>query len=334
VTKRRKIVLILFSPLMLVVVASLSLVSYLFLHYGSFFAIPPEVVIREKVVPLPRTQEEDQWAIALHRQMREKFGIEEKELPTLEVCKSLRRWRRRDILEIESESLCLLVNRTTREVIEFTDRTLPPEEERDATRTEEEIISLAENYIKKITGRARPADYNALYVEYDRQDGEWDVTFARTVNGIRFSIFGGHHFFSLWIGDLSGRIRLFGRGTSLEKLPPLDVRVSRERAIRIARGGLALLFGPAEVVHTELEILSPNLLFTFSGFRAEERRCITEFFVYEPRLVWVIAFHNPHTQIGRNTFFRWVDAGTGRIIGGTDGGIDDVERYKNVIYLD
>jgi hypothetical protein len=334
-TKRKKIILILLSPLMLVVSLVLSVFLYLFLHYGSFFTIPPEVVIREEAVPLPRTEEEDEWATLLHRQIGEKLGIKGEGLPALEISESWRRWERKDILEIRSDSLHLSVNRPTGEVVRFTDRTLPPEEERDATRTQEEVISLAESYIKKITGRARPKDYNALTVEYDRQDGEWVINYSRTVNGIRFTI-GAYHFFFLQIDDLSGRLRAFARGASLERLPPLDVKITRERAIRIARGGIFLLFRAfyPELVYAELRMGSPNLSFTLSGFRAEGRASIGEVFPYEPRLVWIVAFHNPHTQIGRNTFYRWVDAQTGRIIGGDMGPIWYVERYKNTIYLD
>jgi hypothetical protein len=319
-TKRKKIVLILLSPLILVVILSLFTFLHLFLHYRHFFITPPEIVAREEVVPLPRTQEEDQWAITLHRQMREKFGIEgEEELPTLELCD---RQGRGDELIIRSDSLRLRVDRITREATSFLDRTMPfppwkygIDQERDATRTQEEIISLAEYYIKKITGRPRPRDYNVLYIRYNRQGGEWIIAFSRTVNGIRFSpIFAGDDF-SLSIDDLSGRVPSFTRRPRLP-VPPLDVRIPRERATRIARGGLALLFGSAEVVYAELQIVEPTHRF-------------------EPRLAWVVVLAGPpRPPLTQRVMFRLVDAQSGRIIGKDMGGISHLEGLKNVIYLD
>lgn len=197
-----------------------------------------------------------------------------------------------------------------------------------ATRTEKEILELANQYIQVITGAPAPQDYCLKRLEYDNK-GEWAVIYKRISSGYEYLT--NTDAIGVYIADVSGELISFMRWPE-SKHCPTEAKISEEKAKKVASKvalqfieDMARIEGEKisikdfniSVLSSELKIVNPNYL--FSEVRKKWRRAqVVQ--TLKTRLAYVVSVKI--TEAGKSSSCKmtvFVDAATGKALGGDPG---------------
>ena len=194
-----------------------------------------------KPAEINESQISKEQALSIYRKVKQTMGLPKEE------SKLYRRiyydeWDRREIVIIDDGILDIEIDRKTGEIVRFFNwqvyQSLEKKQEKfpeiKATKTEEEILKLAENYIKLITGKSPPSNYipKIKYCDKGYCRGEWRITYRRVLNGYLYE--GGEtDWFRVRIADYSGELISFVKKPESETCPT-EVKISEEKAKEIA----------------------------------------------------------------------------------------------------
>ena len=173
--------------------------------------------------------------------------------------------------------------------------------------------------------------FKAFTLRWNNEDAEWEIQWVGEVDG--------YFCFPLTSScDLNERhgLTYFSISLGLKDKPDLDVRISRQKAIKIAKQGVMILTerfrslksgsGPPSPIFAELAITYTNRLFAKPPLPLD-----IAIDHYDIRLLWVVSFGyewHPlrfHVEDGRYrkplnircpSFIIYIDAKTGELAGG------------------
>ena len=195
-----------------------------------------------KPAEINESQISKEQALSIYRKVKQTMRLP-KEVPKLHIKIDYDEWDRREIVIIDDGILDIEIDRKTGEIVRFFNwqvkQSLEKKQEKfpeiKATKTEEEILKLAENYIKLITGKSPPSNYIPEIEYYDKDDywrGEWRITYRRVLNGYLYEGIDTDRL-EVRIADYSGELISFVKKPESETCPT-EVKISEEKAKEIA----------------------------------------------------------------------------------------------------
>jgi len=298
----------------------------IFLFLGMCF-IATRVFFRDNVLI------SDATAIEIHADTLNLLGIE-KEEPLM--VSEVERWfyfgPRRRVKRVVSKHVDVEIDVQTKKVVWIMNerlldavrsrarRAIAQGKEIKPTRQEAEIIAIAKEYSKRL-GQVLTPDIKLQIIQFD--NGEWGLGWVRYIGNYQFKDEG----MGISIDDLTGKLFVYNNNLTA-KHAATEVRISEEKAIRIAKAYITAIlpritFGyPFEISKIEqpnLYIVHPNYFLEGALFTGIIRNRIRQFLPpSNPRLVYSIRFEFHETEaLGiPRPIIVWVDAATGRVIGG------------------